>query len=283
MGISAGSGGLKYALPNRNASQSTQNAAAASAGGSASASAYGANRRYAGLKKQLQFQAVDSERDRQFKGSEAERDRRFKYASARQEQGHQSSLQANQQKATAGLQTSAQGHATTMQTAASTQETAMQASAQWHATGLQGTQIAATRGENTANRANDRVMQGGRLAADASEGALDRSATGLQGALNRTATRTNQTSSQNFQHGENRARMRFDNQQQLDEQKYKTEASETEEGNLVRANRAVTVAPGEAPTLEATNIVELQRQARLSGVRQGEPYRAADGTMRRLP
>ena len=91
MAIRAGSGGLKYALPNQR--QAAQNAAAASAGGSASASAYGANRRYAGLKQQLRYNAVNAELDRQHSSLENEQERGLKYEMQARTHRQQTSLQ----------------------------------------------------------------------------------------------------------------------------------------------------------------------------------------------
>lgn len=64
MAIRSGSGGLKYPLPNQ---QVQQAAASASAGGSASSAAYGANRRYAGQKMQIQASLANSAAERQFR------------------------------------------------------------------------------------------------------------------------------------------------------------------------------------------------------------------------
>ena len=75
MAIRAGSGGLKYRLPNRSQTQARQNAAAASAGGSASATAFSANRRYAGVKKRLRHEASQSAINRRFDAQQKYYDR----------------------------------------------------------------------------------------------------------------------------------------------------------------------------------------------------------------
>lgn len=71
MAIRAGSGGLKYPIPNQAQIQASQNAAAASSGGSAAASVYGANRRYAGLKQQLRYDALQQGLNRGFRAQQA--------------------------------------------------------------------------------------------------------------------------------------------------------------------------------------------------------------------
>lgn len=64
MAIKGGTSGIKYQLPSNAEITARQGAASASAGGSASAAAYGAERRMAGLKNQLSHDAQQSELDR---------------------------------------------------------------------------------------------------------------------------------------------------------------------------------------------------------------------------
>jgi len=66
MAIRAGSGGLKYPVASRAQLQARQNAASAGAGGSASSAAFGANRRFAGLKRQIASREQQNEIDRGF-------------------------------------------------------------------------------------------------------------------------------------------------------------------------------------------------------------------------
>lgn len=104
MAIRAGSGALKYPLPNQAQIQAQQSAAAASAGGSASASAYGTNRRYAGLKKQLQYNAFESGMDRLFRADQANLDRGFRAEQAYFDREHQKGGQLEAQDAAAKRQ-----------------------------------------------------------------------------------------------------------------------------------------------------------------------------------
>lgn len=98
MAIRAGSGGLRFPLPNQSEIQARQNAAAASAGGSAAASTYSANRQFAGQQRALRYTAVNNELNRQFQGFQAEQDRGLKYQLAQQQFANQQSLQESAQK-----------------------------------------------------------------------------------------------------------------------------------------------------------------------------------------
>ena len=113
MAIRAGSGGLKYAPPNQAEITARQSAAAASAGGSASASAYGANRRYAGLKKSLQHDAQQSYLDRGFKAQQSGLDRGFRAQQDQNSMRFRADAQLEGQKFSAGQQTLREKAATT--------------------------------------------------------------------------------------------------------------------------------------------------------------------------
>ena len=93
MPLRLGSAGLKYPLPNKAETQARQNAAAASAGGSASASAYSANRRYAGLKKELRYKSLEAGLDRGFKAQQSFFDREHQKGSQLSRQEAQDALQ----------------------------------------------------------------------------------------------------------------------------------------------------------------------------------------------
>lgn len=92
MAIRAGSGGLKYRLPSQADNNARQSAASASAGGSASASAFGANRRYALGKRQLAHDTLQSGLDRRFRAQQAYIDRENQMGSQLAAQEHRQGL-----------------------------------------------------------------------------------------------------------------------------------------------------------------------------------------------
>ena len=99
MAIRAGSGGLKYRLPSQADNNARQSAASASAGGSASASAFGANRRYALGKRQLAhdtlqsgLDTLQSGLDRRFRAQQAYIDRENQMGSQLAAQEHRQGL-----------------------------------------------------------------------------------------------------------------------------------------------------------------------------------------------
>lgn len=95
MAIRSGSPGLKYPLPNNTMAQ--QSAAAASAGGSASASAYGANRSFAANKMRVQADLANSAAERQQRAEQAYYDRGFRAQQNFYDREHQAGAQLQSQ------------------------------------------------------------------------------------------------------------------------------------------------------------------------------------------
>lgn len=77
MAIRSGTGSLKYPLLNQAQIVAQQSAAAASAGGSASASAYGANRAFAANKMRVQADLANSAAERQYNAYQQDQNRGF--------------------------------------------------------------------------------------------------------------------------------------------------------------------------------------------------------------
>ena len=102
MAIRAGSQGLKYALPSQAEINARQSAAAASAGGSASATAFAANRRYALGRQQLQQSALQNALDRQFSAQQAGISRQFQAGQQTERLEQQEALQKLGQEFRAG-------------------------------------------------------------------------------------------------------------------------------------------------------------------------------------
>lgn len=97
MAIRAGSGQLKYPVASRAQLQAQQNAASASAGGSASSSAFGANRRFAGLKRSIASQEQQNFLQRQFDAGESALQRQSAQSLQDQRLKSNAELQADRQ------------------------------------------------------------------------------------------------------------------------------------------------------------------------------------------
>lgn len=95
MAIRSGSGALKYPLPANTDNQAS--IASASAGGSASSSAYGTNRRYAASKMQTQAQLANSAAERQFRAMSQLEGQNFQAQSQLEGQRFRASQQADEQ------------------------------------------------------------------------------------------------------------------------------------------------------------------------------------------
>lgn len=91
MAIRSGSPGLKYPLPANTIAQ--QSAAAASAGGSASASAYGANRSYAANKMRVQADLANSAAERDFRARSQMEEQGFRARENFYDREHQAGAQ----------------------------------------------------------------------------------------------------------------------------------------------------------------------------------------------
>lgn len=95
MAIRSGSPGLKYPLPANTIAQ--QSAAAASAGGSASASAYGANRSYAANKMRVQADLANSAAERDFRARSQMEEQGFRARENFYDREHQAGAQLQSQ------------------------------------------------------------------------------------------------------------------------------------------------------------------------------------------
>lgn len=95
MALRLGTGGLKYPLPV--APDAQQSIAAASAGGSAAASAYGANRSFAANKMRVQADLANSAAERQQRAEQAYYDRGFKAQQNFYDREHQAGAQLQMQ------------------------------------------------------------------------------------------------------------------------------------------------------------------------------------------